>query len=156
MRGGEVRTLRVIGIGLASGLLIGILGPVIFIAANVWDDRRRMTDTTDEPAYLSAVRSSLTNSDLFPYLATVAVAGGVNGAIGAWVGWRGIRGPARTVAVPLLFLLLPMTSCAENPSDSKTWGIELFVVVFIGLFVWVAGRVGQELGTRQIATETSS
>ncbi len=148
-----LRALRVATSGLVAGLLIGILGPVIFVAANTWDDRRRMSDTTDEPSYFSAVWSALSNREALPYWAGVAAAAAMNGVVGALVGWRGIRRAAPTVLVPLLLLGLPLRSYAENPSDSKTWGIELFVVVFVGLFVWVAGRIGQEVGARQRQAE---
>jgi hypothetical protein len=151
--GGEVgamlRTLLVAASGVLAGLLVGTLGVVTFAAANVWDDRRRMSDTTEEPPYLSAVWSALTDRRVLPYLAAAAAAGAVNGGIGAWAGWRGSRRAAPVVAVPLLLLSFPLAICVRNPSDSKTWGGELFVVVFVGLFVWVAGRVGQELGAWQ-------
>ena len=144
-----LRALRIAASGLVSGFLLGTLGPVVFAAANAWDDRRRMSDTADEPPYLSAVWSALSDRRVLPYWAAVAAAAAVNGAIGALAGWRGIRRVAPTVVVPFLLLALPLMSYADDPSDSKTWGIELLVVVFVGLFVWVAGRVGQELGARQ-------
>ena len=57
------------------------------------------------------------------------------------------------LALPLLLFLFPLISFAENQSDSGTRVIELFVVVFFGLFVLLAGRVGQELGARQRPAE---
>jgi hypothetical protein len=39
-----------------------------------------------------------------------------------------------------------MASFVQNPSDSKLWGVDLLVVAIFALFVWIAGRVGQELG----------
>ena len=144
-----LRMLRVVASGLMSGLLIGILGPTIGVAAGVWDDRRRMSDTTDEPPYPSAVWSALTNRRALPYWAALTAMGAANGMIGALAGWRGYRRMAPVVALPLLPLLIPLMSFVENPADSKRWVIELFVVLFFGLFVWVAGRVGQELGARQ-------
>jgi hypothetical protein len=144
-----LRAFRVVASGLASGLLIGILGPVVGVAANVWDDRRRMTDTTEEPPYLSAVWSDLTDRRALPYWAALTGMGAANGVIGAWAGWRGYRRMAPVLAVPLGVLLLPVVRFARNPSASETLMIELFAALFFGLFVWVAGRVGQDLGDMQ-------
>jgi hypothetical protein len=144
-----LQTLRVAASGLLAGLLIGILGVVTFAAANTWDDRRRMSDTTEEPPYLSAVWSALTDRLALPYWAATAAAGAVNGGVGAWAGRRGNRRAAPVAVVPLLLLLYPLAAFVRYPSDSKSWGGELFVVVILGLFVWVAGRVGQEVGWRR-------
>lgn len=129
------RSIRVTAFGLLAGLLIGILGPITFVAACVWDDRLEWSALTDER--------------LLPYWTAVAAAGAANGGIGAWAGRLGYRRATPVVWVPLLLVLYPLVSFVRNPSDSKTWGSELFVVVFVGLFVWVAGRVGQALGAMQ-------
>jgi hypothetical protein len=148
-----LRVVRVASSGLVLGLFIGILGPVIGVAANVWDDRRRMSDTTEEPRYLSVVWSTLTSAQALPYWVLLAGMGAANGVIGALAGWRGYRRLLPSLMLPLLLLLLPLVSFVEPKSDSKTWVPELFVVVFFGLFVLVAGRAGQELGARQRQAE---
>jgi hypothetical protein len=148
-----LRALRVTASGWVLGLLIGILGPVIGVAANVWDDRRRMSDTTDEPPYLSEVWSTLTNRRALPYWALLTGMGAANGMIGALAAWRGYFRMIPVLILPLLLFLFPLISFAENPSDLGARSIELFVVVFFGLFVLVAGRVGQELGARQRPAE---
>jgi hypothetical protein len=141
-----LRTLRVAASGLLTGLLLGTLGVVTFAAANTWDDRRRLSDTKGEPPYLSAMWSALTDRRALPCWAATVAAGAVNGVVGAWAGRRGNRRAAPVAAVPLLLLLFPLAAFVRYPSDSKSWGAELFVVVIVGLFVWVAGRVGQEVG----------
>lgn len=56
------RTLRASAYGLLTGLLVSILGWVVLVAAFVWDDRRRMSDLSEEPAYVTVVWSKLTNA----------------------------------------------------------------------------------------------
>jgi hypothetical protein len=148
-----LRTLRVAASGLVTGLLTSILGVVTFAAANVWDNRRRMSDTTDEPPYLSAVWSALTDRRALPYWAAIAAAVAVNGGIGAWAGSRGSRRAALVAVVPILLVLCALAYWALGLSDPKAWGGELFVVAFVVLFVWVADRFGQEVGWWQRPTE---
>jgi hypothetical protein len=140
------RALRVAASGLVLGLLIGSLGPVVFVAANIWDDRRRTSDTSEEPPYLSKVWSVLVDQETLPYLAVVAASGAMNGGIGAWAGWRSNRGVTLIAAVPLMLFLFPLVIFAQNPSDSKMWGGPLLVVGILAPFVWVASRAGQEVG----------
>ena len=123
---------RIAAVGLLTGSLFGIVGSVSFVAACVRDDRMGW--------------SALTDRELLPYWIAGAVAGAVNGGIGAWVGRVGNRRIAPVAWVPLVLLLHPLAICMGQSSDSKSWGGDLCVVVFGGLFVWVAGRVGQEIG----------
>ncbi len=120
--GAILRTLRVAASGLLTGLLLGTLGLATLVAANVWDDRRRMGDTADEPAYLSAVWSALAEPRFLPYWAAVGAAGAANGGVGAWAALRGNRGTAPVIAIPLLLLLFPLAVFVQYPSGSKSWG----------------------------------
>jgi hypothetical protein len=149
------RTLRATAIGLLAGLLISILGWIVMISAFIWDNRRRMSDLSDEPAYFTVVWRSLTHKDSLPYWAVVAALG-VNGGIGGWSGCRtGRKGIVPVLWVALLPFLFPLAVYAENPAGgSKSWGGAFVVALFIIPFVWVAGRVGQELGVRQRKPES--
>ncbi|AWM35685.1 hypothetical protein GobsT_66320 [Gemmata obscuriglobus] len=121
--------------GAVIGLIAGALAPVVFIAACVWDGR--------------AEWSALTESESVPYIATLVALGAVNGAVGAWDGWRSSLYRVWPVAwVPALLFLFPAVQLVQYPSDSKTWGAALLVVGIVAPFVWVAGRVGQEVGVR--------
>jgi hypothetical protein len=134
-----LRTLRVVASGLLGGLLIGILGVIVFVAACVRDKQLEWTALTDER--------------LLPYWAVVVAAAAANSELGALAGRRGNRRSAPVAVIPLLLLLYPLATFVECPSDSKSWGVVLLVVVIFGLFVWVAGRVGQELGAWQRPAE---
>ena len=124
-----------IAAGAAVGLAAGVLAPVVFVAACVWDGRTEW--------------SALTKPELVPYIATLAALGLVNGGVGAWDGWRSGRCRLWPVAgAPLLLFLFPAFAFAEAPSDSKYWGPALLAVGIVAPFVWVAGRVGQEVGVR--------
>lgn len=149
------RWLRATTFGLLVGLLIGILGWVVLVAAFVWDDRRRMSDLYEERGYFAAVWSALTNTGGLPFWAAVAAAGAANGGIGGWVAWRtGRCGVVSVLWVALLPLLLPLADYVDNPAGgSKSWGGAFVVALFVMPFVWVAGRVGQEVGARQRRAE---
>lgn len=129
------RRLRVIAAGAAVGLVAGVSAPVVFVAACVWDGRLQW--------------SALTDPMLLPYIAALAALGTVNGAVGAWDGLRSVAYRLWPVAgAPALLFLFPAALWAEHPSDSKSWGAALLVVGIVIPFVWVAGRVGQEIGVR--------
>lgn len=155
-------TQRATAFGVLSGVLIAILGWVVLVAAYVWDDRRRMSDLSEEPAYLTAVWSRLTDTDGLPFWAavgaSVAALGAANGGIGGWAGCRtGRRDFLPVLWVALLPLLYPVAVYAKNPAGvSKLWGGAFVLAIFIIPFVWVAGRVGQELGVRQRQAEPSA
>lgn len=130
-----IRRIIVIASGALFGGFAGLLGPLVFIGACVWDDR---TDW-----------SILAKPELLPYFAVLTVLGTLNGAVGAWAGWRSGASRQWPVAwVPLLLLLYLAKHYAEYPSDSKTWGVSLLAVAIVMPFVWVSGRVGQEIGAR--------
>ncbi len=143
--------LRATAFGLLAGLLIGTLGWVVLVSAFLWDDRRRMSDLSEEPAYLAAVWARLTDGAGLPFGAAVATLAAVNGAVGGWAAQlTGGRGVIPVLAVALTPLLFPVAVYAENPGGgSKWWGGAFVVALFVIPFVWVAGRVGQELGARQ-------
>ncbi|MBM4071530.1 MAG: hypothetical protein FJ271_21735 [Planctomycetes bacterium] len=129
------RRLGVIAAGAALGLVAGVLAPVVFVAACVWGDRMEWSD--------------LTKPELAPYIAVLVALGTANGAVGAWDGWRSGRCRAWPVAwAPGLLFLFPAWLWAQSPSDSKSWGVALLAVGIVAPFVWVAGRVGQEVGVR--------
>lgn len=125
---------RVVITGLFCGFLIGILGIVVFVAACVRDDRLEW--------------SVLTDAQYLPYWTVVVLAAAVNCGIGSWVGRRGGRRLAPVFVIPFLMFLYPLMSFVKNPSDSKLWGMDLLVVAIFGVFLWIAGRVGQEIGMR--------
>ena len=85
------RDLRIVASGLLSGLLIGTLGLVAFVAVVFWDGRARLEDSNAKHPYWTAVWSALTDDHVLPYWAALAGAAGVNGGIGAWVGRSGNR-----------------------------------------------------------------
>ena len=64
------RRLAVIAAGAVLGLIAGVLAPVVFVAASVWDDRMEW--------------SALTKPELAPYIAVLVALGTANGAVGAW------------------------------------------------------------------------
>lgn len=129
------RRLGVIAAGAAIGLAAGVLAPVAFVAACVWDDRTEW--------------STLTKPEAVPYLAVVAVLGLLGGGGGAWDGWRsGVCRAWPAAWAPALLLTFPAAEFAQYPSDSKSWGPALLAIGIVAPFVWVAGRVGQEVGVR--------
>ncbi|MDY3554410.1 hypothetical protein R5W24_003532 [Gemmata sp. JC717] len=129
------RRAGVIVAGAVIGLIAGALAPVVFIAACVWDGRAKW--------------SAITEPESAPYLATLVALGAVNGAVGAWDGWRSSRYRVWPVAwAPALLFLFPAVQWVQDSSDSKTWGAALLAVGIVAPFVWVAGRVGQEVGVR--------
>jgi hypothetical protein len=128
------RRLGVIAAGAVIGLIAGILAPVVFVAAFVWDGRTEW--------------STLTKPETVPYLAVLAGLGTVNGMVGALDAWRSGRCRAWPVAwAPALLFLFPAWLSAQY-LDSKSWGPSLLAVGIVAPFVWVAGRVGQEVGVR--------
>jgi hypothetical protein len=130
-----MRRTVVIGAGAAIGLVVGVAAPVVFVAACVWDGRTKW--------------STLTESEAVPYLAVLAGLGFLNGGVGAWDGWRSGSCRAWPVAwAPALLFLFPAVIWAQYPSDSKSWGPALLAVGIVAPFVWVAGRVGQDVGVR--------
>jgi hypothetical protein len=151
-----LRTLRVAASGLLTGLLTSILGAVTFVSATVWDYRRRMSDTTDEPPYLSALWSALTDQRALPFWAALVAVFAMNSGIGAWAGSRGSRRAAPVTVVPILLVLCALAYWVLGPSNPKSWVFELFIVAFVVLFVWVAGRLGQEVGWWQRLAEPSA
>ena len=63
------RRAGVIAAGAAIGLVAGVLAPVVFIAACVWDGRTEW--------------SALTDPELAPHMAVLAALGLANGGVGA-------------------------------------------------------------------------
>lgn len=151
-----LRTLRVITSGILTGLIISVLGMVTFAAACLWDDRRRMSDTTDEPPYLSALWSALTDQRALPFWTVVAAVFALSGGIGSWGGARGSRRVAPVSVIPFLMVLCVLAYWALGLSTPKAWGAELFVAAFVVLFAWVGGRIGQEVGWRQRPAEPAA
>ena len=130
-----MRRAWVIGAGAVIGLVAGVLAPVVFVAACVWDGRTEW--------------STLTKPEAVPYLAVLAGLGLLNGGVGAWDGWRSGLCRAWPVAwAPALLFLFPAVEFVQYPSDSKSWGPGLLAVGIVAPFVWVAGRDGQEVGVR--------
>jgi hypothetical protein len=129
------RRLGVIAAGAVIGFVAGVAAPVVLVAACVWDDRMEW--------------SALTKPELAPYFAVVVALGTVNGAVGACDGWRSGQCRAWPVAwAPGLLFLFPATLWALYQWDSKGWGVALLAVGIVAPFVWVAGRVGQEVGVK--------
>ena len=131
-----------IAAGASIGLVAGVLAPVIFVAACVWDDRTEW--------------SALTNPELVPYWAVLVSLGTLNGAFGAWDGWR--SGLCRVLPVawaPALLFVFPAVLWMQYPSNSKEWGPALLAVCIVAPFVWVAGRIGQEVGVRSRKRRTN-
>jgi hypothetical protein len=151
-----LRTVRVVAFGLLIGLLTSILGMVTFYAAVVWDDRRRISNTTSEPPYLSAVWSALTDHRDFPFWAIFSSLLTMNSGIGALAGSRGSLRAAPVAVIPVLLILCAMPTWALSLSDRNARGSMLFVEAFAVLFVWVAGRFGQEVGWRQRPAEQAA
>ena len=129
--------------GAALGLLAGALTPVVFVAACVWDDRTAWSALAEPVGII--------------YLVVLTTLGAANGGVGARDGWRSDRRELGPVAwVPLSLLLFPAVMFALDQSDSKSWGAALLVVGILAPFVWVAGRVGQEVGVRGRRSAKSS
>lgn len=129
------RRLGVIVAGAALGFVAGALAPVVFVAACVWDGH---TDW-----------SALAKLEVVVGFAVLASLGLLNGGVGAWDGWRSGRCRLGPVAwAPAALFLFPAAEFAHYPSDSKSWGPALLIVGIVAPFVWVAGRVGQEVGVR--------
>lgn len=130
-----VKCLIVIAVGSALGLFAGVLAPVVFIAACVWDDRTEW--------------SSLLDPKAAPYIAVLGGLGLINGGVGAWDGWRsGLCRQWPVALAPAALFLFPIYEFAQYPTDSKTWGIALLAVCIVAPFIWVAGRISQEVGVR--------
>lgn len=130
------RRLCAITAGAVLGLVAGVLAPIVLVAACVfWDGPTKW--------------STLTNPEVMPYFAVLAGLGLLNGGVGAWDGWRSGQCRKWPVAwLPALLFLYPAVIWAQYPTDSKSWGPALLVVGIVAPFVWVAGRVGQEVGVR--------
>lgn len=123
-----------IAAGACIGLVAGVLAPVVLIAGCVWDGRTEW--------------SKLAEPVLFPYWAVLAGLSTLNGAVGAWDGWRsGICRLWPVAWAPLLLFLYPISEFARYPTDSKLSGVALMAFGIVAPFVWVAGRVGQEVGS---------
>jgi O-antigen/teichoic acid export membrane protein len=122
-------------IGTSIGLLLGTLAPFALHAAFVWDKRSDW--------------SSFTNPEYIAYFVVLAIAGALNGSVGTWDGWRSRLCRLKPVVwVPMSLFLFPAFFCIHDPSDSKTWGGAAFIVCIMAPFVWVSGRIGQEIGVR--------
>ncbi len=135
--------VRVLATGAAIGFVAGICAPVAFVAALVRNE--------------TAEWSMLTNPTLVPYWALLVALATATGAFGAWDCWRsGLRRARRVAWAPALLFLWPATEWAQNPSDSKTWGVVLLVVAILAPFVWMGGRIGQEIGVRAARTRRTS
>ncbi len=133
------------------GLIIGMLLPAVLATIQACEYRRQMADTVICPTYLGAVWLVLSDRERLPGLSGIAAVGATSGAIGAWAGYRKGRHPIGPVLwFALIPLLLPLVVYAKNPAGgSKEWGGALCVAAIIIPFVWMAGRVGQELGALQ-------
>lgn len=129
------RQLGVIAIGAIAGLIFGVLAPISFLAACVWDGRLDWSSIT-KPAFILLITAFTT-------------LGTINGVFGARDGWRSRLCRMWTVAivtsVPFLF---PLILLVMDPSDSKMWGPALIMIGIMTPFIWVAGRAGQEIGVR--------
>ncbi len=113
-------------LGLISGGFLGILGPLVLIATGY------------------GIKAGLW---LFLWCSIPALVGAVNGMIGAADGMRSDKRQIWPVLIiPLLPLALPIIEFVQYPRISKFWVGALLVVGYFDLFVWVAGRVGQEIG----------
>jgi hypothetical protein len=138
-----VRLLLVIFAGAIVGCLAGILAPVVFVAACVWDERTTW--------------SALAAPQTVPHIVVLVALSTLNGAVGAWDGWRSNVCRAWPVALaPLLLFIFPATEIARYPSSSKAWGPAMLIVAVVAPFVWVAGRVGQEMGVRAARTRRTN
>ncbi len=136
-----VRYALVIVVGAVVGCFAGIAAPIVLVAACVWDGRTNW--------------SVLAKPEAIPYVATLVILGTLDGAVGARNGWRSSARRAWPVVwAPLLLFLYPATEFAQYPSDSKIWGVSLLAVAIVAPFVWVAGRVGQEIGVAGRPRET--
>jgi hypothetical protein len=117
-----------------AGLLIGILGLIIPIAASVAYHRANWSDSdrADEP-YSVAIWSDLTTDECFPYLVAIGVIGALSCALGAR---NGLRSDARRWGPvcwgPLLLLLFPLIGF--NRHRDAGYGALLFAV-FMAPFV---------------------
>jgi hypothetical protein len=149
------RSLAAIGAGLLAGLLIGVFGVFAMVAAWIGDDHRRAYDRTALLPYWTTVWVALTDPASLPYLAGFATAAAANGAIGGWAGRRGSRQVLPVAWIPLGVLVFAAVLIAWE-FDAKGWVAVLLPFVFIGVFVWVAGRVGQEVGARLRPTEPAA
>ncbi len=80
------------------------------------------------------------------YVAALIVA--MNGGIGALYAWKTGTGNVWLVGLlSLLPLVWPFVEYREAPADSKNWGPILLVSFIMVVFLWIAGRVGQKIGT---------
>jgi hypothetical protein len=133
--------------GLLAGFGIGSLGPTIIVAWSAWYRRAHWShsDWADQP-YSVVVWSELTGKRV-PYWFAIGVIGALNGALGAR---NGLHSDARRlwpVCVGLLLLLLyPLVEFVRYPNAGEIGVGALVLAIFMAPFVWVAGRVGQEIG----------
>ena len=92
-----------------------------------------------------------------PILAIPALAGGINGVIGAIDGLRSGRhrlGPV--FVVPALLPIWPLLEYLRTPQNSDNWGFPLFAVIVFGGCSWISGRVGQRIGSINSRSLTDS
>ena len=134
-------------LGILSGLLISALGWIILDAASIFSRRAHWSasDWEDKP-FSVTIWSDLTN-EYFPHRVAIGAIGALNGALGAR---NGLRSDARELGpvwwVPLLLLLYPVVEFIRYPNAGDIWGGAFVVAIFMAPFVWMAGRVGQEIG----------
>jgi hypothetical protein len=123
-------------LGIASGTLIGLLVPLILCGWEHWAGRT----------------VSFVPPEAIPFFAAGGALGAANGGVGTWAGWRwGSRPVGRLLWIPLLPPLYPLAIILQGGPDSKGAGAELVAFGLLGVFVWVAGRIGQDLGAATAA-----
>ncbi len=127
------RKVRAVALGVGCGALICLSGPVLLMLSQI--------NSSDPPISIVTPEDQL-------HLGIVTALGAVNGGIGAGIAMlRRGRGIWPVFVIPLLLLYLPIIDVLQG-ADGKTWVPELIIVLFVGVLVWVAGRVGQEFGIK--------
>jgi hypothetical protein len=121
-----MRASGLIAAGLLSGLLIGVLGQVLFLAVDV------QLGSGIWPALLW---------NLVYSVALLAIPAGLNGCLGVTDGLRtGDRRLCPVLVPPLVLLATPFAFCGTLVE------VGLRIAIELGLLAWVAGRAGQEIG----------
>jgi hypothetical protein len=86
-------------------------------------------------------------SEVSTILVFPAIAGAINGIIGACDGLRSSKhGFWPVVAIPALMVFLPLAERALNPTDRDAAGIAVFGTIIFGGLIWLGGRLGQRIG----------
>jgi len=134
-----LRSILTTTLGFLAAFVIAISGAMIFIAILVKGNRTEW--------------DILNDSHVPQRWIEISILMGFNGGIGAFYGLKtGSRRSWPVSVFPLVLVMLPCIAFIQDSTYSE-YAIPSFILVcsmalFLALFMWIAGRVGQVIGIR--------